>query len=101
MHLIQILLPLTDNHHRPLERGLFAAIKQELTAKFGGITAWSSAPAEGRWKNEEQEQQDQIILYEVMVDAPDAEWWKAYRHRLEAHFRQEEIIIRALPMQLL
>lgn len=101
MHLIQILLPLADNHNRPLHLEIFSAIKQELTEKFGGITAYSRAPAEGRWRSDQHEIQDEIIIYEVMVHSIDPGWWNDYRHRLQSLFRQEEIIIRALPLQLL
>ena len=50
MHLIHILLPLTDNAGRPLGRKLFRAVADELTERFGGLTAHTRAPAEGLWK---------------------------------------------------
>lgn len=101
MQLIQILLPLTDNHSNPLPAGLYASIKKELTQKFGGITTYANVPAEGRWKSNGEEIHEPIVVYEVMVDGVEKSWWKDYRTKLEAHFRQEEIIIRALPMQQL
>ena len=48
MHLIHILLPLNDNEGRPYGRELFVA--DELTEKFGGLTA-HTRPAEGLWKD--------------------------------------------------
>lgn len=101
MHLVQILLPLADNHHRPFPAETFTAIKSELTEKFGGITAYTRSPAEGRWRSAQQEITDKIIIYEVMVESIDPGWWKDFRHKLQSLFRQEEIIIRALPQQLL
>jgi|GEM_PF-7050236 len=61
----------------------------------------SRSPAEGRWRSAQQEITDEIIIYEVMVEAIDPGWWKDFRHKLQSLFRQEEIIIRALPQQLL
>jgi hypothetical protein len=49
MHLIEILLPLTrrDGSPQPAER--FAQVRAELVERFGGVTAFTRAPAEGLW----------------------------------------------------
>ena len=43
--------------------------------------------------------QDDIIIYEVMSERLDPGWWSTYRRTLEARFRQDEIVIRSLPME--
>ncbi len=40
MHLVQILLPTHENSQEPFSR-------QDLTEKFGDITVYTRAPAEG------------------------------------------------------
>jgi hypothetical protein len=42
-----------------------------------------------------QTERDDIVIYEVMVDSIDSEWWAAYRRELESRFVQEELVIRA------
>ncbi|WP_395746098.1 hypothetical protein [Prosthecobacter sp.] len=101
MHLVQILLPLYDNQHEKLDAALYAEVKAELTEQYGGLTAHIRSPAEGRWKEAGNEVRDEIIIYEVMTDTLDPAWWHAYRRELEARFHQAEIVIRALPMQML
>jgi hypothetical protein len=48
MHLVQILLPLNDNDGRALAKDLFETVARELTERFGGVTAYTRAPADGR-----------------------------------------------------
>ena len=52
MHLVQILLPVFDNKgiHQP--RSEFKRVSDELTDRFGGLTAFTRAPAEGQWKDD-------------------------------------------------
>jgi hypothetical protein len=102
MHLIELLLPLYDNTGAALPRDRFLAVRAELTERFGGLTAFTRAPAEGLWKDDgERTQRDDIVIYEVMVESIDREWWGGYRTRLEKQFRQERIIIRATRTDLL
>ena len=104
MHLVQILLPLYDNDGRPIDRALFARVAAELTERFGGLTAYTRAPAEGIWKEESESgatARDQIVIYEVMTEALDAAWWGGYRRGLEERFRQEVVVVRAQETRLL
>ena len=102
MQLIQILLPLYNNQKEPFSQSVFTRIRQELTEKFGGITAFSRAPATGLWKeNEEKTVKDEIIIYEVMADTLDQSWWQNYKKSLEKTFSQEEILIRTWQIQVL
>jgi hypothetical protein len=102
MHLIHILLPLNDNKGKPLGRKLFRTVADELTEKFGGLTAHTRAPAEGLWKEDSSgTDKDEIVIYEVMAEELDVEWWGKYRRGIEKRFRQQKVIVRAQDIQLL
>lgn len=102
MHLVQLFLPLQDNHGSPFAGVLFGAVRAELTEAFGGVTAYQRAPATGLWEDgDDAVQRDDLVLFEVMVDALDRDWWKRYSADLARRFRQEEILVRALPCEWL
>lgn len=102
MHLIQLLLPLYDNDGQPLPSALFREVKQELTDRFGGLTAYSRAPAEGQWREDTNRTiRDDIVVFEVMAEALNRDWWRAYRARLERRFTQQQVIIRASVIEML
>jgi hypothetical protein len=101
VHLVQILLPLYDNAGAPLPRELFATVREELTAAFGGLTVFSRAPAEGLWKDGDGTTRDDIVVFEIMAERLDEGWWRTYRKELETRFRQHEIVVRAQETRLL
>ena len=101
MHLVQILLPLFAPDGQRLDRGHFDAVRRELVDRFGGLTAYSRAPADGLWEQGEQVVRDDLVVYEVMVDALDRSWWAQYRGELERRFRQQEIVVRSLAAERL
>src|SRR6202521_5019616 len=73
MHLIQILLPIYDNTGEPFGEQYYSSVRQELTDRFGGLTAFTRAPAQGLWKNQgETTTHDDIVVFEVMT--PDVDW---------------------------
>ena len=101
-HLVQLLLPVYDNSGRAFPASHYAGVRDELTARFGGLTAYTRAPAEGLWTNAgDQSARDDIVVYEVMVDELDAAWWSGYRRTLEARFAQQELVVRAQDMRRL
>ncbi len=102
MYLIQLFLPLYDNDGRLFARGAFDRVRDELTERFGGVTAFRLSPAEGLWKEGEGEvTRDRLVTYEVMADGLDRAWWSGYRADLEGRFRQEEILMRASEVERL
>lgn len=102
MHLIEILLPLTDNEGKPFEADLHSRVRDELAEHFGGVTAFTRGPAEGLWKDGDRaSERDDIVIFEVMADWLDRGWWSSYRTALERRFRQDEIVVRALEVELL
>jgi hypothetical protein len=62
---------------------------------FGGLTAYTRAPAEGLWESGSTVKRDDIVVVEVMVDSLDRKWWEAYRRELAQLFRQDQIVLRA------
>lgn len=103
MHLVQLLLPLYDNEGQRQPEDIFRRVRAELTERFGGLTEHTRAPARGLWQDNAtgRTNQDEIIVYEVMVDAVDAAWWRSYREALESAFRQKELVIRSQQIDLL
>jgi hypothetical protein len=96
MHLVEILLPVRDPEGRPFERAIYDRLARELIERFGGLTAHSRAPAAGLWKEDSgATQRDDIVVYEVMVEALDPAWWAGLRRELETRLRQDEIVIRS------
>lgn len=96
MHLVQILLPLYDPEGSRFPQEAYARVKDELTERFGGLTAYARAPAEGLWESQSgRTQRDEIVVYEVMIEELDRAWWKEYRRGLEERFRQRELVVRA------
>jgi hypothetical protein len=63
-NLIQILLPANGG-----DEGVFERLAQELTAKFGGVTSFIRAPAEGLWNAGSHIERDDIVVIEVMVES--------------------------------
>jgi 1,4-alpha-glucan branching enzyme len=95
MHLIEIFVPLSDNEGVPFASSRYSELRSALTSEFGGLTAFTRAPAEGTEKDRGRERRDELIVYEVMVGELDKPWWKAFRQQLETVFKQDQILIRA------
>jgi hypothetical protein len=102
MFVIEIFLPLRDNRGDAFSKSAFDAVKRTLTDRFGGVTQFVRAPAIGLWEDDRGEvRRDEIVVYEVMAESLDRAWWRSYRARLEADFKQEEVVIRATDAQRL
>ena len=101
MYLIQLLLPLRDNAGQPYEDELFQSINASLVERFGGVTAFSRAPAKGTWVNADREKSDDVIVVEVMAEDLDRAWWQGFRERLESGLGQAEIVVRYHPIDRL
>jgi hypothetical protein len=102
MNLIQLLLPIFHNDGQPVPRELLEEVNYELTDKFGGVTVYSRAPAEGIWRDDSARKvRDELLLFEVMAPDVDRTWWQSYRKRLEERFEQQEILIRSFAVEQL
>lgn len=100
MHLVQLLLPLYDHTGRSFDPAHYVQIRQTLTERFGGLTAYTRAPAAGLWKDEEQTIRDDVVVYEVMEEL-DRDWWSVYREALRRAFQQDELMVRAQVVEVL
>ena len=92
---MQLLLPTGDSNGIPYSNELLAAISQDLVRRFGGVTAYSRSPAKGQWLNRDHVECDEVIEVEVMTEAIDRDWWKAFREKLESDLEQQELVIRS------
>jgi len=96
MHVVEVFLPLCRNDGSPQPRERFGQVRAELVDRFGGLTAYSRAPAEGLWEEDDGAvKRDSIVIFEVIAKTLDRGWWTAFRTRLERSFEQDEILIRA------
>jgi len=94
-YLVQILLPVYDNSGQRLPKEHYVKVRTKLTQAFGGLTAFTRAPAEGFWGTGGAVKRDDIIVVEVMTDTLDRSWWRKYRIELEQLFEQDEVVIHA------
>ncbi len=102
MYLVQILLPLRDRAQKPFQLEKFEQVASELLERFGGMTAYVRSPASGLWQEPGGRMEpDDITVHEVMTASLDEQWWAEYRLDLEARFAQDDVVIRAIPMQRL
>lgn len=101
MQLTQILLPVYAKDGRPFASAQFDRVRKEITDRFGGLTAYSRAPAEGLWRKEGATGHDDILVLEVMTANFDMTWWKGYRVELERRFQQDKIIIRTQTVRVI
>jgi hypothetical protein len=102
MHLLQIFLPVRNNNDKPFQKGHYTRIRKTLTKEFGGLTAYTRAPAEGLWKDKQDDaRHDDMVIFEIMTEKLDKPWWKQYKKELETTFAQDEIIIRVQKVEIL
>jgi len=98
MRLVQILLPTFGKEGRAIARQIFRATARQLAKEFGGVTAYTRAPAEGLWQPKgKRPQHDDIVVYEVMAQTVNRRRWAMRKKQLASAFRQDEIVIRSLP----
>ena len=59
---MQILLPVYDSAGSPFPANVYHKVRAKLTEKFGGLTTYSRAPAEGLWSKGSEVKRDDIIV---------------------------------------
>ncbi len=101
MFLVEIFIPRSVLEAEP-NRKQVEQLKVEFTNKFGGVTSYLRASADGLWVNGEGKiERDEIGVLEVMVEKIDKDWWRQLRKRLEMDMKQEQILIRSRAVELL
>lgn len=102
MKLVQIFLPLYDNQGQPFPKALFDQVRESLVQRFGGVTAFVRSPAVGVWEDDAGAlRRDDVVLFEVLADAVERDWWRACRHTLEKEFSQQEVLIRVTEVEII
>jgi len=102
MFLVQMLLPLYDASGEKFPQEHFSEVREELTHRFGGMTAYLRSPADGTWREPGGGiDRDEMVMCEVMVEELDRAWWSTYRKQLERRFDQAELVIRASALEKL
>jgi len=100
MVLVQLLLPVVDGPGGDAAT-LLADTRKELVDEFKGVTAYVRSPAKGLWTSPDgRTEADDVVMVEVVTDAFDRQWWRAYAARLARRFDQEAIHVRALPVEI-
>jgi hypothetical protein len=96
VYLVQLLLPVYDNRGIRFPIDEYGRVRRELTDHFGGVTAYTRAPAQGTWEDDDGHvRHDDVVVVEVMVPSLEREWWTRYRTELAERFRQKELVVRA------
>jgi hypothetical protein len=102
VHLVQLLLPVQNENGQAFPRTLYDDLAHRLTEQFGGVTAYTRAPATGLWETGAGRMvRDQVVVYEVMVEELDYAWWAGLREELQVQFAQDELVVRAQHIQRL
>lgn len=101
MYLIQMLLPLRDNEDLRFPRVLYEDVRLNLAERFGGATTYMRSPASGLWEDNGDLVSDEVVIFEVMTDRLEREYWRLYRLELQEAFRQDVILIRSLKVDVL
>ena len=101
--LVQLLLPTLDGKGVKVPLSKLRSLAHELSDRFGGVTSYLRAPAEGLWQPHEDApaEKDDIVIFEVMAEDLDQAFWRSLRARLQADLAQSEIIVRAQPVDIL
>ena len=96
MVLVQILLPTKSSEGCAVSNELLRRRRQELIDRFGGMTAYTRAPATGVWTSPEGSVEvDGVVMVEVRSEMFDRDWWRPYAKTLKKRFKQQSIHIRA------
>ena len=96
MVLIQMLLPTRSREGSAFPDDLMRRTREELVERFGGLTAYTRAPATGVWTSSEGGVEvDSVVMIEVLSQDFEKAWWRSYAETLKERFRQESIHVRA------
>jgi len=100
--LYQLYLPLNYNDGRPIEEDKFSLTRKELITRFGGLTTTPPGfPLQGWWQSAGTVVRDDIVLWTVLTQRVENDFFNTYRELLEERFSQEEIRIVMVPAEAL
>ena len=76
MVLVQMLLPTQSPGGTPFPDQLLRQTRAELVDRFGGLTAYTRAPATGLWTSPDGDVEvDTVVMIELLSERFDREWW--------------------------
>jgi hypothetical protein len=98
----EILLPLTHNDGRPVNREMFLQVQDELTTRFGAV---SFAPqiVRGVWIHEGRRYEDESFRFSSDVDdtPENRAFFARYKLTLQERFEQIVIYVRSYPVEII
>ena len=98
----EIYLPIKFNDGNPIPDELFVEVKNEIIDNFGALTTMPpNTPVVGYWKSEGVLYKDDIVIYTVTTAQDEDEFFKQYKNKLANRFKQLEIWIEKVPVEVL
>ncbi len=98
----EVLLPVRYNDGTPIEEEKFLLTWSEARQQFGGLTI-DLHPLRGIWVHEETVYEDELIR--LVLDVEDTienrNWFLRWKETLKERFRQLEIWMVAIPIEVL
>ena len=97
---VEILLPLSYNDGKPIEKSKFANTEGELAQHFGGCT--TLIPVEGLWIDDDLKEYADINsgFYVVApLNKESISFFEAYVKKLKKRFKQKHILLTFLPIR--
>jgi hypothetical protein len=90
----EILLPIKDNAGRELPRKRFDETREDIVARFGGVTIFPQ-PAQGVWVDSGKRYEEESIrlVVDVTDDTANRRFFENFKHVLNERFRQEDVYV--------
>jgi hypothetical protein len=101
MHLVQLLFLLYSVQAFHSNRKRFAEVRNELVDRFGGITAYTTCSGDWTMARKRADFRDDLIIYEIIVEKLEEDWWRQYRALVENRFQQKSIVVRTREIRVL
>lgn len=100
--LIQLFLPTTAENGKAFPGTYFHAVKQKLSKKFDSLSVYLKSPVIEHIKDDGPTlAKDTVLVYEVVSDSVETDYWSQYQQFLQKQFKQDDIVIRCLDMGLI
>lgn len=100
--LIELFLPVYNQHGSPFPQKHYAAVRKKLQEKFGAVMSYSRIPVTDAGSTIDRlPVRDQLIVFEIMAATLDTAYWSKYKTSLKKTFDREEILIRCTTISIL
>ena len=98
----EILLPRRFNDGQPVPNAVISEALRELEQQFSAVS-WETQLIQGAWQHEGRRYRDE--LFRVFVDVADRpenrKFFRQFKERLKAEFRQRDIWVTTYPIEAL